>query len=363
MTVPGALRDPAGGATAPALSVEHIGQSYGVVAAVDDVSIELATGDVVALVGHSGSGKSTLLRLIAGLERPATGTVAIGGRVVCGGGRFVPPEKRGVGMMFQDYALFPHLSVIDNVMFGLNRLRRAEARARARAGLDAVGLAGRAKAYPHALSGGEQQRVALVRALAPRPAVLLMDEPFSNLDRRTRDLIRDDTAAFLRNAGTTAILVTHDPEDAIRMGGRILVMQAGRILQGGTADELHRRPRSLAVARFFSAFNEIAGVCRGGALVTPLGAFPAPGLAEGAAAIACVRPRDIAFAAAGASARTGGTVVSRAFSGDDEVLTVAVPGLSRPLRVRAPPDMVAAAGDSVSLAVSAASVPVFAADG
>jgi iron(III) transport system ATP-binding protein len=316
-----------------ALVLEDIRHAYGRVMAVDGVSLSLAEGEVLALVGHSGSGKSTLLRVIAGLERPLGGRVTIAGRLVAGPGTAVSPEHRGVGFMFQDYALFPHMTVIGNVMFGLRKVPPGEREGIARDMLDRVGLAAFAGNYPHTLSGGEQQRVALARALAPRPSILLMDEPFSNLDRSTRDIVRDETIAIIRATGATAILVTHDPEDAMRTADRIVLMQSGRMVQAGTAEDLYRRPASLVVARFFSEFNEIDGVCRDGWVTTPVGAFRAAGLAEGARAVVCLRPGDIRRAG-GAVGGIEGRVLSRRFLGATVLSSVEVRGVPRPLQVK-----------------------------
>jgi iron(III) transport system ATP-binding protein len=264
--------------------------------------------------------------------------------------------------MFQDYALFPHLTVLANLMFGLNRLPSAEAAARARHALARIGLAERETDYPHRLSGGEQQRVALARALLPRPKILLMDEPFSNLDRRTRDLIRDETSAVLRDSATTAILVTHDPEDAMRMANRIMLMHAGRIAQTGTAEELYHRPASLLAARFFSDFNEIAGVCRGGVVATALGSFAARGLADGVSATVCIRHGDLALDLSASAGPLRGRVVSRAFHGEVQLVTVAIEGLSAHLAVEAPTDARAEIGQPVALSVAAGKALVFPAE-
>ncbi|HMN84637.1 MAG TPA: ABC transporter ATP-binding protein, partial [Bauldia sp.] len=323
------------------VAVDRLSRHYGRIAALDEATLAIAPGELVAIVGYSGSGKSTLLRLIAGLDRPTAGTVAIDGAVVSGPGSFMPPEERGIGMMFQDYALFPHLTVLGNVLFGLRR-RSGDTRAMALAALARVGLADRAAAYPHMLSGGEQQRVALARALVPEPGVLLMDEPFSNLDRRTRDLVREETAAVIRESGATAVLVTHDHDDAMRLADRIVLMERGRIAQVGTAEALFHRPASLTVARFFSEFNELAGVAKDGAVATPLGRFPAAGIGNGVRAVVCLRQGDLAVAApripdaspaSGVGVRPDGiaaTVVARAFLGDALLLHVSVPGLDRP---------------------------------
>ena len=351
-------RSPSAVRRAAALAVDGLTQRYGAITALAGVSFDVAAGELIAVVGYSGSGKSTLLRLIAGLERPRAGTIAIDGRLVCSPAVFVPPEQRGVGMMFQDYALFPHLSVLRNVMFGLRRMPAEQARGIARRALDRVGLGTRADAYPHALSGGEQQRVALARALVPEPNVLLMDEPFSNLDRRTRDMVREETAGVLRESGATAILVTHDHDDAMRLADRIILMQAGRIVQAGTAEDLYRRPASLTVARFFSEFNEIEATCGDGRAATPLGVCPAAGIADGGKAVICVRQSDLSLRPAGESG-VGGRVVSRSFLGDAQLLHVFVPGLAHPLLVQVPVQVLIGIGDDVTVRLSTESAFVF----
>jgi iron(III) transport system ATP-binding protein len=347
----------------PALTLDHLSQAYGTVRAVNDISFTIQPGEIVALLGHSGSGKSTLLRLIAGLDLPVSGRIMIDGQEVTGPSRFVPPEQRGVGMMFQDYALFPHLTVLANLEFGLAGMPREQAASRARDALARIGLGARGGDYPHRLSGGEQQRVALARALLPRPKILVMDEPFSNLDRRTRDLIRAETNAILRASQTTAILVTHDPDDAMRMADRIMLMEAGRIVQSGTAEEIYRHPSSLLAAGFFSDFNEVIGVCRDGRVSTILGSFSGNGVAEGATAAVCIRPHDLQLLGAPVEGGTSGRILSRAFVGDSLLLLVTVEGLERPLQVRVSPDMVTGVGQAVGLEVSAKDVLVFPASG
>jgi len=350
-------RDPATTA-ALSLDVEGVTRRYGTVTAVDNVSFAVAAGEIVALVGHSGSGKSTLLRLIAGLEPLDQGRIAIGGRTVATPDGAVPPERRGVGMMFQDYALFPHLTALRNVTFGLRGMSGGEARAVALKALARVGLAERADAYPHMLSGGEQQRVALARALAPRPGILLMDEPFSNLDRRTRVVVREDTFAVLRESGTTAILVTHDQDDAMRMAERILMMQGGRVVQTGSGEALCRKPETLQVARFFAEWNELPAVGLKGRVATAAGDFPAPGVREGQTAVVCIRPSGIRFVPVMEGA-TAGRVVSRHFLGESEMLHVVVQGLAHPLRVVAPPGNGPATGSLVAFTIDPADVLVF----
>lgn len=351
---------PAIAARKPALAVEGIRHAYHRAPILDDVSFGLSQGEILALVGHSGSGKSTLLRIIAGLERPQAGSVMIGGRPVCGPGLFVPPERRGIGLMFQDYALFPHMTNLDNVRFGLAHLPKREAETLARRALENVGLGSRADDYPHALSGGEQQRIALARALAPSPAVLLMDEPFSNLDRRTRDVVRDETVSVLRNSGASAILVTHDPEEAMRLADRVVLLRAGRVAQAGTPEELYRQPASLFVARFFSEFDEVDGVVRSGRADTLLGSFPASGMTEGAKAKVCIRPSAIRIGKtdSGVEAR----VLSRRFLGDSDLLHVGVEGIPKALHARVPANLPADTGEAVRLDLAHDEVMVFAAD-
>jgi iron(III) transport system ATP-binding protein len=187
------------------LTFDDVSRRYGATLALDHVTLDIAPGEILCLLGPSGCGKSTLLRIAAGVERPSAGRVLLDEQEVAGPERFVPPEKRGVGLMFQDFALFPHLSILDNVAFGLKSLTRREAKAEARAALERVGLAHYAGEYPHILSGGEQQRVALARAIAPRPSVLLMDEPFSGLDPRLREKMREETLAILHETHATSI--------------------------------------------------------------------------------------------------------------------------------------------------------------
>lgn len=288
------------GVTDAGLDLIAVSHDYGRRRAVDDVTLSVAPGEILGLLGPSGCGKSTTLRLAAGLESLQTGEVRIGGRLVAGQGIDVPTERRHVGMVFQDHALFPHLSVADNITFGLGHLASAERRRRAEFWAERLGLTMHLKVYPHQLSGGEQQRVALARALAPEPRVMLLDEPFSSLDSRLRDQIRDETVAVLKQAGTATLLVTHDPEEAMRMGDRIALMQAGRIEQVDTPDRVYARPRTPFAARFLSETNEVAGHVEAGKLRTPLGEMPTPQLPDGSAAILMFRPEALQEEAVGA---------------------------------------------------------------
>jgi len=278
-----------------ALVFDAIEQRFGALRALRQVSFQIGAGDILCLVGPSGCGKTTTLRIAAGLERPHSGQVWLGGRLVSGGEVFVAPEARNVGLLFQDYALFPHLTVERNVSFGLRGLPAAEQRRRSREWLERVGLWQRRRAYPHMLSGGEQQRIALARALAPRPAVLLLDEPFSNLDTRLRLQVREDVLRVIKDqaVGTAALLVTHDPEEALYMGDRIALLDSGGIVQQGSASELYCRPRNPLVATFFGEVNRLPGRVQAGQVPTPLGPLPAPQLADGVAVEVLLRTEGI----------------------------------------------------------------------
>jgi iron(III) transport system ATP-binding protein len=237
-------------ATTPALVLEQVTKHYGNVAAARSLDLRAEPGELLTLIGPSGCGKSTTLRLVAGLERPDSGAIRIAGEVVAARGAWQPPERRRVGLVFQDHALFPHLTVAKNVAFGLDRLARAERNARVGEVLDMVRLSHLAGRYPHELSGGEQQRVALARALAPRPAVVLLDEPFSSLDENLRAQVRADTVAVLRETGTTAMLVTHDQTEALSTGDRVVVMRDGVIEQADTPQKVFEQPATRFVASF-----------------------------------------------------------------------------------------------------------------
>ena len=257
-----------------ALTLEQVSHAYGTVEAVRDVSLTLAPGELVCLLGPSGCGKTTVLRLTAGLEELQKGRVLIDGRVVADGRRQEAPEARNVGLMFQDYALFPHLSAADNVEFGLRRLAGAERRARAREALAQVGMGGQAEAFPHTLSGGQQQRVALARALAPEPHIMLLDEPFSGLDVRLRNQIRDDALHVLKSSGAATLMVTHDPEEAMFMADRVALMRERQnwFKPGPTRRSLSSRRADAFVAGFFGEINRLEGMRReGGKVATPLG--------------------------------------------------------------------------------------------
>ncbi|WP_209001846.1 ABC transporter ATP-binding protein [Stappia albiluteola] len=325
-------RGTAAATIAARLTYENVSHDYSGVASIRDVSLDVAPGEVLCLLGHSGCGKTTLLRIAAGVERQSRGRVLINELEVGGPQQFLPPEKRGVGLMFQDYALFPHLSIVENVMFGLTTLPKDIARREALGALARVGLEGYAEDYPHALSGGEQQRVALARAIAPRPGVLLMDEPFSGLDRRLRDSVRDETLSVLRETRATCILVTHDPEEAMRMGDRIALMRRGRIAQLGTADELYNRPSDLFVARFFSELNELEGSSHDGHVETVFGKHPAPGVKAGDTVEVSLRPQGVLLGEPGEG--RPGRVIARRFVGEVDLIDLAVDGIEHQIKAR-----------------------------
>lgn len=276
----------------PRLEVDGLYRRFGGHPVVQDLSLTVAAGQVACLLGPSGCGKSTTLRMIAGIERPDAGEIRMDGTPVCGPDTFVAPEDRGIGLMFQDFALFPHLTVAQNVAFGLKGDRAGRNR-RVAEMLDRVNLPEFGPKYPHMLSGGEQQRVALARALAPRPRVMLMDEPFSGLDNRLRDGIRDITLEVLKDEGAAVLLVTHEPDEALRMGDEILLMRDGQIVQRGSPYNIYNAPADRAAAAFFSDINVIRGQSRGALTETPFGAFLTPGFADGAAVEIVIRPQHL----------------------------------------------------------------------
>jgi iron(III) transport system ATP-binding protein len=270
--------------------LNDVTKAFGSVHALAGVSVEVATGELFAVLGPSGSGKTTLLRTIAGFEAPDGGVVEVGDHVVAGEGRWVPVEKRRIGMVFQDYALFPHLTAERNVAFGVESRNRD----RARTALELVGLQHKARCYPHELSGGERQRVALARALAPGPDVVLLDEPFASLDATLRGDLRREVELILRDAEATAILVTHDQEEALTLADRLAVMREGRFVQVGSPEDVYARPADRWIAQFVGEVNVVSGVVRGHAVETPLGIFALPGAAPASGTLhVAVRPEQL----------------------------------------------------------------------
>jgi iron(III) transport system ATP-binding protein len=307
--------------------LEAVEKRFGGTRAVAGVDLELGGGELVAVLGPSGCGKTTLLRLIAGFEVPDAGTVVVGGEVVAGPGRLVPPERRRIGMVFQDYALFPHLKVGANVGFGLSRRPAGERRDLTRRALGLVGLSDRADRYPHELSGGERQRVALARALAPEPEVVLLDEPFSSLDATLRAELRREVHGILRAAGATALLVTHDQEEALSLADRVAVMRAGRIEQEGTPEEVYGRPTDHWVTSFLGDAEVLPGTAAGGAVECELGRFPIPAELEGEVDVV-IRPESVALGQGRAprgDRSHEGVVVAREYYGHDQLVVVELP--------------------------------------
>ncbi len=297
--------------TKPLISLEDVAVHYGEIAAVNAFSLDVAEGTLVALVGPSGCGKTTVLRAIAGFEKPTRGTITIRGSVVTNANTMVAPEHRNVGMVFQDFALFPHISVAENVGYGVSgsdRVRRVEE------ALALVGLSDHGDRFPHELSGGEQQRVALARALAPEPDVVLLDEPFSSLDAPQREKMRRELRKILKAARVTAILVTHDQAEALAIADVIAVMRDGHVRQVGIPDDVYAAPVSPWVAKFLGDAVLFDGTVSDGSVATVLGAVPTI-LPDGVAATVMIRPEWIMPTA---TANGRGLVVDREFYGHDQ---------------------------------------------
>jgi iron(III) transport system ATP-binding protein len=307
------------------LEVRGVSKRYGGTGAfaIRDVSLAVVRGEVLAVVGESGCGKTTLLRLIAGLEVPTEGEVLLNGHVASTPAGVVPPERRGVGIVFQDYALFPHLNVLGNVEFGLQNLARSLRRNRALEALSLVGLTDYGQRFPHELSGGQQQRVALARALAPRPSLLLLDEPFSNLDIVLRTQVRTEIGAILERANTTAVFVVHDLEDVLSVADRIAILKNGALQQIGSPQAVYEKPVDEYVARLFGATNLLPGTPRGDGFDTPIGFLPssaASGLSD--PVTLSLRPSDIEILHGGEG--TEATVIGTRYRGDHMEVSLAV---------------------------------------
>jgi len=340
---------------AASLTFENVERRFDYSYAVRDVSLHVEAGEIICLLGPSGCGKTTLLRLASGIEAPTSGRILLNNYEVAGPERFVEPERRNIGLMFQDFALFPHLTVLENVAFGLKGLGRQLASQEAFAVLARIGLDRYARDYPHILSGGQQQRVALARAIAPRPAVILMDEPFSGLDVYLRETLRRTTRDLLKETRSTGIIVTHDPDEAMQLADRVAVMRNGRIVQSGLSDHLYRHPADLFVARLFSEINELPAVVRNGAVDMPFGRFPAPGFKDGTKVVFCVRRRAVRPHWQGVSGR----VLATQFQGDLAQLTIGVTGLETPLISLVREKMTPAVGDDVIITVDPEGILIF----
>ena len=342
-----------------ALTLEGVSHAFNGIPAVDAVDLTVGEGELVCLLGPSGCGKTTVLRIAAGLEELQHGRVFIGQSEVARPGASVPPEERGVGLVFQDYALFPHLTVAENVAFGLKGRPAVERRVTPGEMLELVGMAGLAERYPHTLSGGEQQRVALARALAPRPRLLLLDEPYSGLDIRLRDQVRDETLRVLRQAGISTLIVTHDPEEAMYMGDRIAVMRAGRILQTGGPAELYGAPANAFIAQFLSDVNAMHGVVEGGVVPSMFGCLGADGAAEGARVDILIRPEALHLGEPGAARSAVATVVAVHPLGHSSIVVLEMEADGAELRARVPGAAPPAPGTRVSVALDGSQTFVF----
>jgi iron(III) transport system ATP-binding protein len=314
------------------ISCESLRKSFGEVRAVDGLSLDVEEGATMALLGPSGCGKTTTLRLIAGFERPDAGRVVVGERELAGPGVFVPPEKRRIGLVFQDYALFPHYDVAGNVAYGLGR---DADRGRVREVLDLVGLGAVSGRAVNELSGGQQQRVALARALAPAPELILLDEPFSNLDASLRAKVRDEVREILAAEGITSIFVTHDQEEALSVADVVAVVNKGRIEQVGTPEEVYSRPANRWVAGFLGEIEVLPGTASNGSVSCELGRLPNRSELSGEVDV-LIRPESVAVGMVEPADRRGGreaTVVSRNFYGHDQLLELRLPS-GRTVRAR-----------------------------
>jgi len=307
--------------------LEHVTKRFGAdrPPATDGLSFTVESGRILALLGPSGCGKTTTLRLIAGFETPDQGRIAIAGQTVADADRgiHVEPEARGVGVVFQDYALFPHLTIAQNVGFGLERTSRGERRARVAQVLDLVSLTDFAERYPHELSGGQQQRVAVARALAPAPTLILLDEPFSNLDADLRAQMRDEVEKILRATGTTAIFVTHDQEEAFTIADQVGVLDQGRLEQVGAPEVIYHNPATPFVAEFVGAADFLPGLVSREGIVTEIGVFGnLNGRALGSRVRVMIRPDDVTFVpdAAGEA-----VIVRRYFRGSENLYRLDLP--------------------------------------
>ena len=335
-----------------AIHCHQLVKTFGSVTALDGFELEIGRGEILSLLGPSGCGKTTALRVIAGFEHPDTGSVTIGDATVIGDGVELAPDKRRVGMVFQDYALFPHMTVAGNIEYGLTGRDRQH---RVVEVIELVGLTGMAERMPHELSGGEQQRVALARALAPGPAVILLDEPFSNLDATLRDTMRREVRTILKEAGATAIFVTHDREEALAIADLVAVMREGAVIQVGTPHMLYRSPEDPWVAAFIGEADFVPGEAGIGQVDTQLGRFPHFGSLRGPVQV-LVRPEWVHLTKTpGATA----SVVEAEFYGHDQLVSLELPdGMT--LRARVGPSPLFNPDDKVDVAID--EVVVFAHD-
>lgn len=333
------------------LKLSGVSKSFGATRALDDVDLTVASGELTAVLGPSGCGKTTLLRVVAGFVRPDRGRVEIDGRPVVDGSLHVAPERRGVAIVPQEGALFPHLDVSGNIAYGLGRSRSASARVAEM--LELVGLAGLGKRRPDELSGGQQQRVALARALAPSPKVVVLDEPFSALDAGLRAQVRDEVSAVLRSIGATSIIVTHDQEEALSMADSVAVMELGRLVMHASPTEVYHRPVDLGVARFVGDLVELPGMKAGEVVETVLGRLPIHGAvgATDGPVVAAIRPEQVRVDARRERTSYSAHVDEVSFFGHDALARLTVTAGDAPLRIRARTVAPLRRGDDVAIRV------------
>ena len=349
-----------------ALRFDHVTYHIDRDIAITDIDFTLNEGEIICLLGPSGCGKSTTLRLAAGLEKPDEGKIFISDRLVATPDWQLPPEKRQLGMVFQDYALFPHLSVIQNIGFGLRDLPDSESKRRSMLLMERLHIAHLQGHYPHTLSGGEMQRVALARAIAPSPRIVLLDEPFSELDPQLRADIRDDTLHLLKEVGAAAIMVTHDAEEAMFMADRIAVMKAGRIMQLDVPVQLYNKPSDPFSASFFGEINVFDGAVKNKSVMTPIGTVDARGFANEDPVHVVVRAESIGFPVAGGRGTNlgRGRVVASRLLGRCSLIHVSfIDAEKRPqhLHCRVPGVFLPAVGNELDIVVDLASALVFSA--
>jgi ABC-type Fe3+/spermidine/putrescine transport system ATPase subunit len=353
-----ALHTPASGETG-LIHLQEVVAGYGGRPVLGGFTLLVQAGEFVSVLGQSGAGKTTALRVIAGFEKVTGGYVRIGGQLVGSSFVHVPADRRRVGVVFQDYALFPHLTVADNVAFGLQGVPRKEREERVRPVIEMAGLAAFERRYPHELSGGQQQRVALARALAPGPVALLLDEPFSNLDRELRAALRREVRSIVKAAGATAVLVTHDREEALGMADIVAVMGRGRVEQAGRPEDVYRAPVSVDVARLVSPCDVLPGVMRGGRVATEAGDFPVQPEAhvkDGDRVLAVLRAPELAIVPA-ASGAAAGQVAYREFRGEVTEYGVRFPS-GQVVRVRQRSSEGSETGGQVAVAMRAGSAAI-----
>ena len=344
------------------LAVSGLGHSFGSRRVLDGIDLQVDPGEILCVVGPSGCGKTTALRLIAGLEDLQAGEIRWQDTLLANKRYSVPPEDRGVSLLFQDFALFPHLTVAENVAFGLRGLDRRERDLRVHRALEQVEMLAYADSYPHVLSGGEQQRIALARARAPQPRTILLDEPFSSLDAQLRGQVRDLSLHLLKAGGAAAVVVTHDPEEAMFMADRILAMRDGRVVQTGTPEDIYFRPSNPFVAALFGEMNEFAGQVVEGHVQTPIGQLCSPGFRDGTRVKVLVRPEALTIVS-GSAASAHGRVIAARLLGRTSLIHLSVDckngGESLHLHSRVAGRMLPHEGETIGLRLDTQNVFVF----